>query len=66
MTIEQAAVFLACSILLMIGLIAIIVGAVAINYIINRYWKPVKIFTPDSWTAFNPPDLKIESKVDNK
>ncbi len=55
MNIEQAATFLAGSILLMMGFVVIVIGAVAINYILQKYWKPVKIFTPDSWPGFNPP-----------
>jgi len=30
-----------------------------INNIIAKYWKPVKIFTADSWN-FNPPSRFIE------
>ncbi len=55
MNIDQAAVFLAGSILLTLGFVVIVIGVVAINNIIQKYWKPVKIFTPESWTAFNPP-----------
>ena len=66
MDMTQAAMFLAGSILVMIGLVVIVSGAVVINHILQKYWKPVRIFTPDSWTAFNPPEPKIEPKIDNK
>ncbi len=66
MDMTQAAIFLAGSILIMIGLIVIVSGGVIINYILQKYWKPVKIFTPDSWAAFNPPEAKIEPKVGDK
>ncbi len=66
MDMTQAAIFLAGSILIMIGLIVIVSGGVIINYILQKYWKPVKIFTPDSWAAFNPPEAKIELKVGDK
>ena len=39
MDMDQAAVFLAGSILVMTGLIVIVAGAVFINNIIYRYWK---------------------------
>ena len=53
MDMDQAAVFLAGSILTALGFIAIVIGLVVINNIIARYWKPVKIFTPDSWWIFS-------------
>jgi len=39
MSIEQAASFLAISILMSLGAIALVIGAVAINNIIHQYWK---------------------------
>lgn len=55
MSIEQSSVFLAGSILTMLGFIVVVIGIVVINNILSKYWKPVKLFTPDSWKAFNPP-----------
>jgi len=55
---DAAAFWLAGSVLIMLGFIAIIIGIVVVNNIIHKYWKPVKIFTPDSWTAFNPPQVR--------
>ena len=49
MDMDQAAVFLAGSVLTMMGFVVIVIGVVAINNVIHRYWKPVKIFTPDSF-----------------
>jgi hypothetical protein len=46
MTIEQAAFFFVGTILVMLGLITLTAGAVVINNIISRYWKPVRIFWP--------------------
>ena len=54
MTIEQAAIFLASSILLMMGLVVITFGAVVISMILHKFWKPIKLFTPDSLAAYNP------------
>ena len=51
---DQAAVFLAGSILTALGFIVIVAAIVAINNIISRYWKPVRIFSADSWNL-NPP-----------
>jgi hypothetical protein len=39
MDMDQSAVFLAASILTMMGLIVIVAGAVVINNIIHKYWK---------------------------
>jgi len=54
MDMDQAAVFLAGSILTMLGFVVFAVGIVAINNIIAQYWKPVRVFTEDSWTALAP------------
>ena len=52
---DQAAVFLAGSILTALGFVVIIGAIVIVNNILNKYWKPVRIFTSDSWSAVNPP-----------
>jgi hypothetical protein len=54
MDMDQAAVFLAGSILTALGFVVLVAGIVAINNIISKYWKPVKIFSADSWNL-NPP-----------
>jgi hypothetical protein len=54
MDMDQAAVFLAGSILTMLGFIVVVAGIIVINNIISKYWKPVRIFTIDSFN-FNPP-----------
>ena len=51
---DQAAVFLGGSILTMLGFIIVVAGIVVINNIIAKYWKPVRLFTADSWNL-NPP-----------
>jgi len=53
--VENAASFLAGSILFSIALVVFIIGCVVVNNIIHKYWKPVNIFTPDSWKGFFPP-----------
>ena len=54
MNMDQAAVFLAGSVLTMLGFIVVVGGVVAVNNILHKYWKPVRFFTSDSW-HFNPP-----------
>lgn len=49
---DQSAVFLAGSVLTMMGLIVIVAGAIVINNLINKFWKPVRIFTEDSFMIF--------------
>ena len=44
MDMDQAAVFLAGSILTAMGFIVIAIGAVVINNILSKYWKPVKLW----------------------
>jgi hypothetical protein len=55
MSIEQASVFLVGSLLTMLGFIVVVGGIIVINNLLHKYWKPVKLFTPDSWKGFNPP-----------
>jgi len=52
MDMDQAAVFLAGSILTALGFVVVVMGIVVINNIISRYWKPIRIFTEDSWHGF--------------
>ena len=54
MDMDQAAVFLAGSILTALGFIVVVAAIVVVNNIISKYWKPVRIFTSDSWNL-NPP-----------
>jgi hypothetical protein len=70
MDMDQAAVFLAGSILTALGFVVLVAAIVAINNIISKYWKPVRIFSADSWNL-NPPVryateeelAKIEPKI---
>jgi hypothetical protein len=63
MDMDQAAVFLAGSILTALGFIVVVISIVIINNIFAKFWKPVKLFTPDSWTAINPPVSENEVNV---
>ena len=66
MDMDQAAVFLGGSILTMLGFIVVVAGVVAINNIISKFWKPVRIFTPDSWVGINPPQQFINQEPNKK
>jgi hypothetical protein len=41
---DQAAVWLAGSILFALGAVVIVAGIVVINNILHKYWKPVQFF----------------------
>jgi hypothetical protein len=51
---DQSAVFLAGSILTALGFIVVIAAIIVVNNLLAKYWKPVRIFTADSWNI-NPP-----------
>jgi hypothetical protein len=55
MDMDQAAVWLGGSILTALGFVVIVMAIVVVNNILHKYWKPVRIFTPDSWKGFQPP-----------
>jgi len=55
---------LAGSILTGLAFIIIVITCVVINNIIAKYWKPIKMFTPDSWKAFNPPLERIDPPIE--
>lgn len=57
MDVDVAAEILAGSILTGLSVIVFVVTVVVINNIIHKYWKPIKLFTPDSWKSFNPPEI---------
>jgi hypothetical protein len=69
MDMDQAAVFLAGSILTALGFIVVIGAMVVINNLLHKFWKPVRIFSADSW-HINPPvydreEPKIEPSTDS-
>ena len=55
MDMDQAAVWLGGSILTMLGFVVVIVGLVIVNNILHAFWKPIRIFTADSFNI-NPPE----------
>jgi len=66
MSLEQASTFFIGSLLTMLGFIVVVSGIVIINNIIHKYWKPIKLFTPDSWKGFNPPVEHLENTKEIK
>ena len=52
MDMDQAAVWLAGSILTMLGMVTVVAGIIAINNMLHKYWKPVRMFTSDSFQPF--------------
>ena len=70
MDMDQAAVFLAGSVLVMMGFVVITIGAVAINNIIHKYWKsfgwrffPEWYQTPHRFVEPHEVDKSNEPKV---
>jgi len=70
MNMDQSAVFLAASILIMMGLIVIVAGAVLINNIIHKYWKsfgwkffPMWMDQPQRFAESHEVDKSIDPKL---
>ena len=59
MSMDQAATWFAGSILVTLGFLVIIAGIVVVNNLLHKYWKPVRIFSHDSWFV-NPPPKFVE------
>jgi hypothetical protein len=49
MDMDQAAVFLAGSILTVLGFIIVVAGVVIINNLLHRFWKPVTLWRFDPY-----------------
>jgi hypothetical protein len=64
MDMDQAAVFLAGSILTALGFLVVIAAIVVVNNILHKYWKPVRMFTADSFQPFsNVPRYATEEEL---
>jgi hypothetical protein len=70
MDVDQAATFLAGAILTGAGFCVGGIVIVFLNNLFHKYWKPVKIFTPETWSnaharfATEEELQRIEPKVD--
>ena len=47
---DQAAVFLAGSILTMLGFVVVVAGVIVINNLIHKFWKPIQLWLPSTLT----------------
>jgi hypothetical protein len=63
MDMDNAAAFMAGSILYGIGLIALVITIVIINNIISKYWRPIKLFKFDEGPTYQFVDESHENKV---
>lgn len=52
MDMEQTAIVLSGTILVCLAIVVIAITTVVINNILHKYWKPVRIFTADSFQPF--------------
>jgi hypothetical protein len=60
MDMDQAAVWLAGSILFSMGFVALIIGIVMVNNILHKYWKPVQFF---KWADHPPARFLTEEEA---
>jgi hypothetical protein len=63
MSMDQAAVWLAGSILTMLGFIVVVGGIVIINNILHKYWKPVQFF---KWAEYPPARFVTQEELNAK
>ncbi len=64
MDLDNAAAFMLGTIAYGIGVIVLVVVVVTINNIISKYWKPIRIFTADSWNLNPPVRFATQEEVD--
>ena len=64
MTMDQAAVFLAGSVLTVLGLVVIVGGIVIVNNIIHKYWKTLGWNILPTWWDQPPPKFIEPHNVD--
>jgi len=57
---ESAAIFMAGSILVTLGFLVIVIGIITVNNLIDKYWKPVRLFKYE----YHP--VYFEQDKDNK
>ena len=64
MDMDQAAVFLAGSVLTMIGFVVVVIGIVTINNIIHKYWKPLGWSLFPTWASQEPQRFASQEELD--
>ena len=60
MNMDSAAIFMAGSILVTLGFLVIVIGIITVNNLIDKYWKPVRLFKYE----YHP--VYFEQDKDNK
>ena len=63
MNVENAAVFLANSILIGAGFCIVFIVVIFVNNLLHKYWKPVRIFSSDSWHINPPPHFVTDEEI---
>jgi hypothetical protein len=68
MTIDQSATFLVGSMLTVLGFIIVFAGIIVVNNLLARYWKPVKLWTFESYPPsirFQEPEINTNTQKDH-
>ena len=63
MDMDQAAVFLAGSILTALGIVVLMAALVVINNLLHKYWKPGRILTSDSFNLNGPARFATDAEM---
>lgn len=58
MSMESAAIFMAGSILVTLGFLVIVIGVIIVNNLIEKYWKPVRLFKYEYHPVYFEQDSK--------
>lgn len=66
MNMDQAAVFLAGSILTALGFVVVVAAIIVVNYLLATYWKPLRIFSADSFQPFGQNPRYMTNEEYNK
>lgn len=64
MDLDNAAAFMLGTIAYGIGILVVVAVTVTINNILSKYWKPIRIFTADSWNLNPPTRFATQEEVD--
>jgi hypothetical protein len=62
MDLDSYLTFTIASLLISIGVLFLSATLIILNNVFHKFWKPVKLFTPDSWKGFHPP-LYVQEPV---
>ena len=58
MTMDSAAIFMSASILVTLGFLVIVIGVIIVNNLIEKYWKPVRLFKYEYHPVYFEQDKK--------